>query len=482
MDNHDLTKGSVSKKLILFSLPLIGAYLLQSLYSTVDMLIVSYLAGTYSMSAVNIVGQISQVVTGIAFGFLSGATVMIAQYLGGGRHQEKQEAIETTFSFVFWLSVITTVVMLCLADPLLTLLNTPKECYQEAWNYYMIYMAGTIFVFFYNAISSILRGMGDSRNPLYFVILSTVVNIILDLIMVGPMKMGAAGAALATIISQAVSVLVSVLYLKKIGFSFLANDRKVQAFLENLPTKERKNPIFLEDNAKKREKRRLWKINREQLKILFQLGTPAAIQETLLNVSLVVLIAVANNLGVYESAAVGIGAKINVIFILPVCALNVALATMVGQNVGAGKMERAMKAAKLELIYSAIYSAVICAVMWVFSKELLMIFTRDPQTLAVGADYFKGHCWDYLLLMPFGYCFGGLFMGTGHSGYVAIANGVGALISRIPLSILLAQVMGLGVVGIGLAYPISTFFTDLTYFVLFLKGDWKQSGISGEGL
>lgn len=496
MEGRDLTKGSVSKKLILFSLPLIGAYLLQSLYSTVDMLIVSYLAGTYSMSAVNIVGQISQVVTGIAFGFLSGATVMIAQYLGGGRHQEKQEAIETTFSFVFWLSVITTVVMLCLADPLLTLLNTPKECYQEAWNYYMIYMAGTIFVFFYNAISSILRGMGDSRNPLYFVILSTVVNIILDLIMVGPMKMGAAGAALATIISQAVSVLVSVLYLKKIGFSFLANDRKAQAFPENrenaateenvfsknLAKKEKKNPSFSEDAANKRGKRRFWKINREQLKILFQLGTPAAIQETLLNVSLVVLIAVANNLGVYESAAVGIGAKINVIFILPVCALNVALATMVGQNVGAGKMERAMKAAKLELIYSAIYSAVICAVMWVFSKELLMIFTRDPQTLTVGADYFKGHCWDYLLLMPFGYCFGGLFMGTGHSGYVAIANGVGALISRIPLSIVLAQVMGLGVVGIGLAYPISTFFTDLTYFILFLKGDWKQSGISREGL
>lgn len=453
MDNHDLTQGSVSKKLILFSLPLIGAYLLQSVYSIVDMLIVSYLAGTYSMSAVNIVGQISQVVTGIAFGFLSGATIMIAQYLGGGRHEEKQEAIETTFSFVFRLSIFTTVLMLLLADPLLTLLRTPQECYQEAWNYYMIYMAGTIFVFFYNAISSILRGMGDSKNPLYFVILSTVINIILDIIMVGPMKMGAAGAALATIISQAVSVFVSAFYLKKIGLSIFAKER-----------------------------RKGWKMNKEQLKILFQLGTPAAIQETLLNVSLVVLIAVANNLGVYESAAVGIGAKINVIFILPVCALNVAFATMVGQNVGAGKMERAMQAARLEFIYSALYSVLICAVMWFFSKELLMIFTRDPNTLAVGADYFKGHCWDYLLLMPLGYCFGGLFMGTGHSGYVAIANGVGALISRIPLSIVLTQVMGLGVVGIGLAYPISTFFTDLTYFILFLKGDWKQSGIVREDL
>lgn len=218
-------------------------------------------------------------------------------------------------------------------------------------------------------------------------------------------------------------------------------------------------------------------MDKDQLSIIFKVGTPAALQETLLNVSLVVLIGVANTLGVYASAAVGFGAKINVIFILPVIALNVALATMVGQNIGAGKMERAMEATKLELLYSAVYSAVICVVMWVFSKELLMIFTNDPQTLAVGANYFKGHCWDYLMLMPLGYCFGGLFLGTGHSSYIAVANGAGALLSRIPLSIFLAHNMGLGVVGIGIAYPVSTLVTDMVYFALYLKGAWKKSMI-----
>lgn len=440
----DLTEGSVSGKLLLFSLPLIGAYLLQSLYSIVDLFIVSHFAGTYSISAVNIVGQIAQVVTGIAFGFLSGATVMIAQYLGAGRREEEQKTVETTFSFVLILSVITTVMMLLLSDPILHLLKTPTECYSEAKNYYVIYMAGTVFVFFYNAIASVLRGMGDSRRPLYFVVISTLINVVLDILFVGTMEMGAGGAALATIISQACSVILSMIYLKKIGFSF---DFKPHSF----------------------------HIDRIQLANLFRLGTPAALQETLLNVSLVFLIAVANSLGVYESAAVGIGAKINVIFILPVCALNVSLATMVGQNIGAGKYERAMKAARLEFIYSACYSAVICAVMWIFSKELLMIFTNDPHTLTVGANYFKGHCWDYMLLMPLGYCLGGLFMGTGHSSYVALANGVGALVSRIPISILLAHVLGLGVLGIGIAYPVSTFFTDLTYMILFLKGSWKKS-------
>lgn len=442
---NDLTEGSVARKLILFSIPLIGAYLLQSLYSMVDMLIVSRLAGTYSMSGVNIVAQVGQVVTGVAFGFLSGTTVIVAQYSGAGNKDAQQKAIETSFAFIFWLSVISTAVLLLLTDPLLKLLQTPQECYREARNYYVIYMAGTVFVFFYNAISSVLRGLGDSKNPLYFVIISTALNIALDLLLVGPLHMGAAGAALATIISQAISVVLSVIYLRKISFSF---DFKPKSF----------------------------RLDREELKQLFRLGTPVALQETLLNVSLVFLVAAANSLGVYESAAVGIGSKINVIFILPVCALNVALATMVGQNIGAGKMDRAMKATGLELLYSAVYSAVICAVMWVFSKELMMIFTEDPQTLAVGADYFKGHCWDYLLVMPFGYCFGGLFLGTGHSSYVAISNGIGALAARIPLSFLLANY--LGVVGLGLAYPISTLFTDLAYFCFYFKGDWKRSALS----
>ena len=441
---NNLTEGSVSKKLILFSLPLIGAYLLQSLYSMVDMLIVSYLAGTYSMSGVNIVAQVAQVVTGVAFGFLSGTTVIVAQYLGAGKEEQQRQVVQTAFAFIFCLSVASTAILLLLTDPLLKLLQTPQECYQEARNYYVIYMAGTVFVFFYNAISSVLRGMGDSKNPLLFVVISTLLNIGLDLLFVGPLKMGAAGAALATIASQAVSVLLAVRHLRKIRFPF---DFRPKSF----------------------------RIHREQLRLLFKLGTPAALQETLLNVSLVFLVAAANSLGVYESAAVGIGSKINVIFILPVCALNVAQATMVGQNIGAGKMDRAMKTTKLELLYSGLYSAVICAIMWVFSEELMRIFTDDPRTLAVGADYFKGHCWDYLLVMPFGYCFGGLFMGTGHSSYVAISNGVGALIARIPLSFLLARC--LGVMGLGLAYPVSTLFTDLAYFYFYFKGDWKKSAL-----
>ena len=160
---NNLTEGSVAKALITFSIPLIGAYLLQSLYSIVDMLIVSYFAGTYSVSAVNIVGQVMQVVLGVACGFLSASTVAIAQFLGAGEEGKLKKAIETAFSFTMILSILFTVGMLVFTEPLLKLLQTPEECYQEAWIYYVVYTAGTVFVFFYNAIASVLRGIGDSK-------------------------------------------------------------------------------------------------------------------------------------------------------------------------------------------------------------------------------------------------------------------------------------------------------------------------------
>ena len=336
--------------------------------------------------------------------------------------------------------------MLALVHPVLNLLQTPAESYQEAYRYYVVVMAGVIFIFMYNAIASILRGMGDSKHPMFFVLIATVSNIILDLIFVGGFQMGAGGAALATVIAQAFSVVISVIYLKKIDFPF---DFRLSSF----------------------------RIDRKTLRNLMRLGIPSAFQNTILNVSLVFLIGMANILGVYASAAVGIAAKINVIFILPNVALHSSLATIVGQNVGAGKLERGVKTARLEFLISAGYSLIICAIMWFFSKELLQIFTNDPNTLQVGAQYFKGHCWDYFVVMPLAYCLGGLYIGTGHTMYVAIANLCGAVISRMPLAYVLSQLAGFGVLGIGIAYPISTTVTVTVYLIFLVMGKWKESTV-----
>ena len=443
---NKLTEGSITKTLVVFSLPFIGSFLLQALYSVVDLLIVSHFAGTYSISGLNIVAQLTDMVLGFAIGFLSGATVLIAQYLGAVKKEDMIKTIQTSFTFILMLGVIVTVVMLALVHPVLNLLQTPAESYQEAYRYYVVVMAGVIFIFMYNAIASILRGMGDSKHPMFFVLIATVSNIILDLIFVGGFQMGAGGAALATVIAQAFSVVISVIYLKKIDFPF---DFRLSSF----------------------------RIDRKTLRNLMRLGIPSAFQNTILNVSLVFLIGMANILGVYASAAVGIAAKINVIFILPNVALHSSLATIVGQNVGAGKLERGVKTARLEFLISAGYSLIICAIMWFFSKELLQIFTNDPNTLQVGAQYFKGHCWDYFVVMPLAYCLGGLYIGTGHTMYVAIANLCGAVISRMPLAYVFSQLAGFGVLGIGLAYPISTTVTVTVYLIFLVMGKWKESTV-----
>ena len=443
---NKLTEGAVTKTLIVFSLPFIGSFLLQALYSVVDLLIVSHFAGTYSISGLNIVAQLTDMVLGFAIGFLSGATVLIAQYLGAGKKEDMLKTIQTSFTFILILGVIVTGIMLVLVHPVLNLLQTPTESYQEAYRYYVVVMAGVIFIFMYNAIASILRGMGDSKHPMLFVLIATVSNIILDLVFVGRFQMGAGGAALATVIAQALSVFISVIYLKKIDFPF---DFRLSSF----------------------------RIDRKTLRNLMRLGIPSAFQDTILNVSLVFLIGMANILGVYASAAVGIAAKINVIFILPNVALHSSLATIVGQNVGAGKLERGVKTARLEFLISAGYSLIICAIMWFFSKELLQIFTNDPNTLQVGAQYFKGHCWDYFVVMPLAYCLGGLYIGTGHTMYVAIANLCGAVISRMPLAYVLSQLAGFGVLGIGIAYPISTTVTVAVYLIFLFMGKWKESTV-----
>ena len=443
---NKLTEGAVTKTLIVFSLPFIGSFLLQALYSVVDLLIVSHFAGTYSISGLNIVAQLTDMVLGFAIGFLSGATVLIAQYLGAGKKEDMLKTIQTSFTFILILGVIVTGIMLVLVHPVLNLLQTPTESYQEAYRYYVVVMAGVIFIFMYNAIASILRGMGDSKHPMFFVLIATVSNIILDLIFVGGFQMGAGGAALATVIAQALSVFISVIYLKKIDFPF---DFRLSSF----------------------------RIDRKTLRNLMRLGIPSAFQDTILNVSLVFLIGMANILGVYASAAVGIAAKINVIFILPNVALHSSLATIVGQNVGAGKLERGVKTARLEFLISAGYSLVICVIMWFFSKELLQIFTNDPNTLQVGAQYFKGHCWDYFVVMPLAYCLGGLYIGTGHTMYVAIANLCGAVISRMPLAYVLSQLASFGVLGIGIAYPISTTVTVAVYLIFLFMGKWKESTV-----
>ena len=409
------------------------------------MLIVSRFAGTYSISGVSISGQVMQLVLGIGTGLLAGFTIVIAQYYGKQESDERfKEIIGNVYAFPVLLALGFSVILLICTKPVLAIVKTPAECYSEALWYYVIMVIGTVFVYGYNSIAAVLRAMGDSTRPMIFVVISSVINIILDIIFIAVFQMGAAGAALATIIAQLISFLISIWYLHRINFSvpYRFSSFKVSGYI---------------------------------LKELLKVGIPASVQESIINFSLIAVIAAANGFGVYASAAVGIASKVNVIGVLPCIAFCEALAIIVGQSIGAGKLDRAIETAKFDFFITAIYGLVMTSIFFFFSREVLEIFTSDANTLNIGANYYKFHGWDYFIVMPLAYMLSGLFTGTGHTLEIAVINTITSVFSRMVLVYVLAYNFHMGINGIGLAFPISTAFSVLLLLGVLVKGDWKNT-------
>ncbi len=306
----NLSHGSVVSGLIRFSMPFLISNIIQSLYNVADMLIVGNLSGansTYSVSGVTIGGQVTFILTNLIMGLCTGGTVLIAQYVGGGNHEKMRKTVSTLFTGLMIAAVAITLSMLLLKDGVLRLLQTPAESFQEASNYLLVTVLGVFFIFSYNALSAVLRGMGDSKRPLIFVAIACVTNILLDLLFVGPLKLAALGAAIATVISQGLSMMLCILYLKRNNFLF---DFKPRSF----------------------------RMDREQLKAILKIGSPSALQNTVVSLSFLVITALVNTIGgVTASAAVGVVGKFNSFAILPAIGMSAAVSTMAAQNIGAGK-------------------------------------------------------------------------------------------------------------------------------------------------
>ena len=216
----NLSEGNVAKQLVLFSLPFLASNIIQSLYSVADMLIVGRFSGTTSMSGVNLGSQVTLILTNIVVGLCAGGTVLIAQYLGAKRRKDMQETTATLLTTLTIAAVAITVLMLILKKPILHLIQTPAESFAEADRYLTVTVLGLIFIFGYNVFSAVMRGMGDSKRPLYFVLIACITNVILDLVLVAGLKMGALGAAIATVFSQAVSMITCIVVMIRNDFVF----------------------------------------------------------------------------------------------------------------------------------------------------------------------------------------------------------------------------------------------------------------------
>ncbi len=441
-EQKNLAKGNVAKQLIVFAIPFIISNVIQTIYSVADMIIVGQFNGTASMSGVNIGGQVTMLILNVAVGISTGGTIMIAQSVGAEKTKQLNSIIGTLLTSLFVSAIVMTAFMLSFKDGILQLIQTPAESFSEASVYLVVTSLGTIFIFGYNALSAIMRGMGDSKSPLYFVTIACITNVVLDLLLVGGFRQGAFGAAVATVISQALSMLLCVLYLKRKKFVF---DFSLSSF----------------------------RIHKDHLASLLKLGIPLTVQNLISNLSFLFMTALVNGMGVTASAAVGAVGKYNGFAILPAIAMNAAISAMVAQNIGAQREDRAIKTMLIGMGISYSITISIFVLTRLFPQEVLRMFSNDAELIEVGLPYLFAFCFDYLLV-PAAFSMMGFFIGTGHTTFSLICNILTAIVIRIPMAYLLSETAGLGLPGVGYAVPLATATTILLCVWFFFSGRWRK--------
>lgn len=439
----DLTGGNVARLLLKFALPLFVSNALQAIYNIVDMIVVGQVVGGAGMSAVSIGGDILHLLTFVAMGFSSAGQVLIAQDVGARRMESVKKTIGTMFTLLLSVSLLISVLCYFLRHPMLNWLNTPAEAYAYTLDYTVTCIVGLFFIYGYNTVSAILRGMGDSRRPFIFIAIAAVLNIVLDIIFVAYMGMEVFGAALATVIGQGVSFVASLVYLyrrrESFGFDFAPSS---------------------------------FAIDREALGKLVALGVPMAIQSAAINLSKIVLTSWINLSGVVYSALAGIYNKINMMIGIVSNSFTTAGSTMVGQNLGAKKYERVPAVLKIVTLCSMLISALCTLAMVFFSDLIFDLFTKDAQVLAAAGVLIVPTVLNFFGAATRSISFS-LINGSGNTRLnfaVAIIDGI---ISRIGIAALLGFVLKMGCQGFWYGDAIAGFAPIIIGMCYYLSGKWR---------
>ncbi|MBQ8513952.1 MAG: MATE family efflux transporter [Ruminococcus sp.] len=449
----DFTKGNIGSQLVLFALPLFLSNLLQVVYNMVDMAVVGNVLGKAGISAVSVGGDVTNLLTFIAMGFSNAGQVIIARYIGADQRHKIGSFVGTMSGFLLVSSVILSLLGLAFQKDMLRLMNTPDEALAGAVSYSTISMAGLAFVYGYNAVSAILRGMGDAKHPFIFISIAAVLNLLLDLIFVAGFDTGAGGAALATVISQAVSFISCVVFLVKNRTDFSLD-------------------ISLADFVR-------W--NRPMLSELLRLGTPMAIKTASIQVSKLFVNSWINSYGVAVSAFAGIANKVSSIANLISTAMNTAGSTMVGQNIAAGKFERVKKILKWLTIITLAAAIVLSIVIILFPDEIFSLFTteNDTDVLAIASGYVP-----IAVLLFFGAALravmNALINGSGNYKINFVTAILDGIIMRIGLALLFGLALGMKHYGFWLGDALAGFTPFWIGLVYYLTGKWKNQKIRQE--
>lgn len=437
---QNFTEGKIFSPLIRFSAPVLLALLLQTMYGAVDLLVVGQFGTSADVSAVSTGSMVMHTVTVVITGLAMGLTVLVGHKIGEGLREEAGKIIGSGICLFGVLAVVMSVLMVFAAPAMAKLMQAPAEALDKTTTYITICSAGAVFIVAYNLVGSIFRGIGDSIMPLVTVAIACVLNIIGDLVLVALCHMGTAGAAIATVFAQAVSVALSVLLIRRRQLPFTLTKKSLRP-----------------DGSRIRQ-------------ILF-LGIPIALQDLLVSISFLAITAIVNGLGLTASAGVGVAEKLCGFVMLVPSAYMQAMSAFVAQNMGAGKPQRAQKALLCGIVSSLVVGLLMGYLTFFHGDLLAGLFAKDTAVISAAAEYLKAYAID-CLLTSFLFCFIGYFNGTGATVFVMLQGIIGAFGVRLPVSWIVSRQAGASLFHIGLATPASSIVQIILcgiYFTVLLR-------------
>ena len=438
---RNLTTGSVLGNVIYFSLPYLLSYFLQTLYGMADLFIIGQFEGVASTTAVSIGSQVMHMLTVMIVGLAMGSTVSIGQAIGGNDKRKASLDIGNTVTLFMMLSVALTIILLILADSIVSVMSTPEEAVAGTLDYLTVCFIGIPFITAYNIISSIFRGMGDSRSPMYFIAVACVSNIILDYIFMGALHMGPVGAALGTTLSQAVSVVIALIVI-----------RRKNSGIKLEKSDFRPNGIVMKD--------------------ILGIGVPIALQDGFIQVSFILITIIANRRGLNDAAAVGIVEKIiSFLFLIPSSMLS-TVSALGAQNIGAHKNERARQTLYYAALIASFFGLAVSIIMQFAADSVVSLFTdaSDPEgamVIQLGGQYMRGYVWD-TLFAGIHFSFSGYFCAIGKSLLSFLHNIIAIVLVRIPGAYMASLMFPDTLFPMGLATTAGSFLSVIICVIAFM--------------
>ena len=444
----NLTTGSVFKNIVFFSLPYLLSYFLQTLYGMADLFIIGQFEGTASTTAVSIGSQVMHMLTVMIVGLAMGSTVSIGQSVGANDKKRAAVHIGNTVTLFLSLSVVLTVVLLLLVHPIVNIMSTPTQAVSGTAAYLTICFIGIPFITAYNIISSIFRGLGDSKSPMYFIAVACMANIGLDYLFMGALHMGPAGAALGTTLAQAVSVVFALVVILK-----------------------RESGISVD--------RSHFKPKKPVMGNILKIGIPIAVQDGLIQVAFVIITIIANRRGLTDAAAVGIVEKIiSFVFLVPSSLLS-TVSALGAQNIGAHKPERAVATLRYAIFIAVGFGLIVSGLVQVVAEPVVGLFTSDSAVQVAGGQYFRGYIWD-CIFAGIHFSFSGYFCACEKSILSFLHNIIAIALVRIPGVYLTSKLFPTTLFPMGLATAtgslLSVIICVIAFVVLTHRGKQTQEG------